>query len=218
MVPRLDAGVFDREWQPSLIAEDRLMLGPVVGEHALDVLLLRAEDEIGQQDEDLHDALDQVVQRRGLRVKQPGDKRRQQQKQRDRHTERQDDGDPDHHALELLLGDVRLEPAVELRRLRLLQLGEVVRREHERLDAADHRVHKRDRTADDRPAEDGVLVLDEVQLLHLAHQPLRRTHNDGLLFRPAHEDALDKRLTADGGAELSTRPFFFHGIVLSQIG
>ena len=173
---------------------------------------------IGQQDEDLHDALDQVVQRRGLRVKQPGDKRRQQQKQRDRHTERQDDGDPDHHALELLLGDVRLEPAVELRRLRLLQLGEVVRREHERLDAADHRVHKRDRTADDRPAEDGVLVLDEVQFLHLAHQPLRRAHNDGLLFRPAHEDALDKRLTADGGAELSTRPFFFHGIVLSQIG
>ena len=46
MVPGLNADVLHRQGQPRLVAEDGLVLRPVVLEHPVDVLLLGAEDQI----------------------------------------------------------------------------------------------------------------------------------------------------------------------------
>lgn len=67
--------------------------------------------------------------------------------------------------------------------------------------ALDHRVKKHDHAADERPAEDRVLFLDKVQLVDLFDQPVLGAADDGLLFRAAHENALDEGLSADGRAE-----------------
>ena len=93
MVARLDAAVFDRQRQPRLVAEDRLMLRAVVLEHAVDVLLLGAQDHVSEEDHELDDGFDQIVHRRALdiRVDKAGQKRRQQEKEQDRQPQRQKD-------------------------------------------------------------------------------------------------------------------------------
>ena len=77
VVPGLDAGVFHRQRQARLIAEDGLMLRPVIAEHLAHVLLPGAEDQVPQEDGDLHRPLDEVVDPIwGMPgVEQPGDER-----------------------------------------------------------------------------------------------------------------------------------------------
>ena len=94
-----------------------------------------------------------------------------------------------------------------------LLLGEEVRRVHQRLHAADHGVHKGHSAAQHGQTENGIAVADELQLLDLLDQPLLGADDDGLLFRSAHEDALNERLTADGGAE-----FGFCLVLLCHVG
>ena len=197
----LYAGVLHRQRQPRLIAENGLVLGAVVLEHPVHVLLLGAEEQVHNKYEYLDDALDEVVEQGALGFEQPRHKRRQEheqpQAQRQRKHQRHRHDDP----LQLFRRHVLFQPLVEFRGLGRLVLGEIVRREHQRLDALDHGVQKRHHAPNNGQPQHGVLIPHQLQLLHLGHQPLRRAHHDGLLLRPAHEDALNERLPADGRAE-----------------
>ena len=143
------------------------------------------------------------------RVEQPGDEGGQQHEQQQGQPQGQDHRHPHQHRLQLLRRNVLLQPLIQLGGLDVFVLGVIVGGEHQGLDAPDHGVQKRDGPPEDGPAQNGILILDQGQLLHLGHQALRRADHDGLLFRPAHENALDQGLTADGGAELLV--VFFHG-------
>ena len=208
MVLGLDAGVFHRQRQPRLIAEDGLMLRPVIAEHPAHVLLPGAEDQVPQENGDLHRPLNEVVDGGMPGVEQPGNKRGQQHKQQQGQPQGQDHRHPHQHRLELLRRNVLLQPLIQLGGLGIFIVGIVIGGEHQGLDAPDHGVQKRDGPPNDGPAQDGVLVLDQGQLLHPGHQALRRADHNGLLLRPAHKDALDQGLATDGRAELVV---FFHG-------
>ena len=211
MVARLDAAVFDRQRQPRLVAEDRLMLRAVVLEHALNVLLLRAQEQVAEEDQQLDDGLDQIVHDhvRDEAPEQAREEGRQDHKKADGQAQRQYDRQRHNELLQLFAAELLLQPQIEPRRLALL-LGEEVRRVHQRLHAGDDRAEERGHTANDGPAQNGELVLDKFPLRHLGHQPLRGADNDGVLLRPAHEDTLDQRLAADGGAECALL-VFCHG-------
>ena len=208
MMLGLDAGVFHRQGQARLIAENGLVFGTVVAEHPAHILLLGAEDQIGQKDGHLDDALNEIVEGGVLSAEQPGHEGGQQHEQRQRHAQRQQHRHPYQHVLELFCRNVLFQPQVQLGGLGGLVVGEVVRREHQGLDAPDHGVQKGHGPPQDGKAQNGVFVLDKCQLLHLGHKALRGAHHNGLLFRATHEDALNESLSADGGAECAG--FVFH--------
>ena len=214
MVARLDAAVLHRQRQARLVAEDGLMLRAMVLEHALNVLLLRAQEQVAEEDQQLDDGLDQIVHDhvRDEAPEQAREEGRQDHKKPDGQAQRQHDRQRHDELLQLFAAELLLQPQIELRRLALL-LGEEVRRVHQRLHAADHGVHKGHSAAQHGQAENGIAVADELQLLDLLDQPLLGADDDGLLFRSAHEDALNERLTADGGAE-----FGFCLVLLCHVG
>ena len=154
MVAGLLAGIFHGQLQPGLVAENRLMLGAVIGKDAFDILLLGAEDQIAQKNGYLHHALDQIVQSGtvNIRIDQARQKGGQQHKQHQGQADGQQYGKPHQHLLHFFLRYVCLNPLIQLARLAHLLLGEIVRRIHQRLDAAYHGVNKSDRPANDGPA------------------------------------------------------------------
>ena len=184
------------------------MLRAVVAEHAVDVLLPGAEDQIAQEDGHLHHALDDVVDRSALSVKQSGDERGQQHEQHQCQGQAQNHGERHHQGLQLFCGDVLFQPLVEFAGLGILLIREIVRRKHQRLDAGDHGADERHGAAEDRHAQNGVLAPDKLPLCDLGDQSLRRADHDGVLLRSAHEDTFDQRLPADSGAERAL--FLFH--------
>ena len=140
MVLGLGADIVHRQRQARLVAEDGLMLGAVVGKDPLDVLLPGAEDQVGQKQRHLHHALDQV-QKGGMgdpAAQETGDQGRQHHEKAHRHAHRQHHSHGDQHALQLLCRDMLFQPLIQLIGLGALLLGEIVRREHEGLDAVDH--------------------------------------------------------------------------------
>ena len=147
---------------------------------------------------------------RALGVEQSGDEGRQQHEQYQRHAQGQDHREGHQHILQLFRRDVLFQPLVKLAGLGALVIGEVVRREHQRLDAGDDGADEGGHAPDDGPAQNGEFILDEFPLRHLGDQPLGGADDDGVLLRPAHEDALDQRLAANGGAE-GFLLFFCHG-------
>ena len=208
MVLGLGTDVLHRQGQARLIAENGLMLRAVVAEHAVNVLLLGAEDQIAQENGHLHHALDDVVDRGALSVKQPGDECRQQHEQHQCQGQAQNHGERHHQGLQFLCGDVLFQPLVEFAGLGVLLIREIVRRKHQRLDAGDHGADERHGAAEDRHAQNGVLAPDELPLCDLSDQSLWRADHDGVLLRSAHEDTFDQRLPADSGAERAL--FLFH--------
>ena len=140
-----------RARQPRLVAKDRLMLRAVVLEHAVDVLLLGAQDHVSEEDHELDDGFDQIVHRRALdiRVDKAGQKRRQQEKEQDRQPQRQKNRQRRDEFLHFFVAELFFKPLVEFARLGDVLVGEIVRRKHQRLDALDHRIDERHRAADD---------------------------------------------------------------------
>ena len=206
MEARLRPHVLDRQRQALFVAEDGLVLRTVVREHTLDVLHVRHAPEIQQEDDDAQQALKEVAHDGAVdeAVGQAGEQRRDQDEQHDRQRDAEHHGRADDDVLGLLLAEVLFDPEIDLAGLLLLVLGQQVGRIGQRLHALDHRVEKHDDAADERPAEDRVLFLDQVQLLDLLDHAVLRAADDGLLCRAAHEDALDERLPADGCAERDT--------------
>ena len=208
VVAGLDADVFHRQGQSRLVAEDSFMLRAVVAEHAVDVLLLGAEDHIQQEDKNFHHTLDQIVDGGAGGVEQSRQKRGQQHEQHQHQSETEDNGECHQQRLQLFGGDVVGEPLLHLAGLRALVLREVVGGEHQCLDAGDHGADERDCAPQDGDAQNGIVRLDEFALRDLGDQTLRRADDDSVLLGAAHEDALDQRLAADAGAEGGL--FLFH--------
>ena len=102
------------------------------------------------------------------------------------------------------------DPLVNLIRLLLLLLGDEAGGIGQGLHALDHGVQKDGAAPDEGPAQDGVLLLIQLQLLHLFHQAILGAADDGLLLGATHQDALDQGLTADGGAEGTGIVIFAH--------
>ena len=203
MKARLRPHVLDRQRQTLFVAEDGLVLCAVVGEHALNVLHVRHAPQIQQEDDDAQQPLKEVA-HDGAVDEAPGQAGEQcwdQDEQHDRQRDAEHHGCADDDVLGFLLAEVLFDPEVDLARLLLLVLGQQVGRIGQRLHALDHRVEKHDDAADERPAEDRVLFLDQVQLLDLLDHAVLRAADDGLPGRAAHEDALNERLPADGRAE-----------------
>ena len=131
--------------------------------------------------------------------------RREKDEQKQRQRDAEDDRRADDNLRRLLGLEVLFYPLVELVRLLILN-GHKLRRVGQRLHTLDHGIQKRRTAADERPAEYGVSVPDEFQLLDLFDKAVRRAAYDGLLFRPAHEDTFDKSLSADGCADSRHSP------------
>ena len=216
MVPGLDADVLHRQRQPRLIAENRLVLRPVVLKHPVDVLLLGAEDQVQQEDQNLQRALHQVPAPHGEAREEvedaAGHKGGQHQEQQDGEPHAQNHGEGHDGPLQLFAGELGIQPLFEFGGLRNLFLRVEVGGVHQGLHTVDHGGQEVDRAPDQGPAQDGVPVLDEPQLLHLFHQfAVLVPDHDGLLFRAPHQDAFDQRLSADASAEGAGLVFFCHG-------
>ena len=207
VVPGLLAHVLHREGQAGLIAEDGLVLRPVVLKDPVDVLHPGAQGQIPHENGQLQQALRHVPHQHG--VGHQGDRRPQQggqqEKQADGHADAQDHRQGDHQRGHLLAAQPLLQPQLELGgllRLRLLVLGVELRREHEGLDPLHHGGAEGHHTPDQGQAQNRVAVLDEFQLALLDGQlAVRLAHHDGLLFGAAHHDALNEGLPAAHGLE-----------------
>ena len=206
MVPGLDADVLHCQRQTRLVAENGLMLRPVILENPVNVLLLGAEDQIRQENHDFQKALHHVPAPQGEageKVKDPAGKQRgQHQKEKNGHPHAQQHGEGHDSFFQLFAAEVPFQPLFKFGGLAFFLLRVKVRGVHQGLHAADHRRQKIYGTPDQGNAQNGVTVLDELQLLHLFHQlTVLVPDHDGLLFRPAHQNAFDQRLSADTGAE-----------------
>ena len=106
MMPGLNTDVFHRQRQSRLIAEDTFMLRPVVLKHPVNILLLGADDQIDQKDQNLQDTLHQVSPPHGeVREKVQNaacQKGGQHQEQKDAHPHAQQHRQRHHGAFQLL--------------------------------------------------------------------------------------------------------------------
>ena len=190
------------------------MLRPVILEYPVNVLLLGAEDQIRQKDRDFQKALHHVPAPQGEaweKVEDPAGKQRgQHQKEENGHSHAQQHGKAHDGFFQLFAAEVLFQPLFKFGRLALFLLRVKVCGVHQGLHAADHCRQKIYGAPDQGNAQNGVTVLDELQLLHLFHQlTVFVPDHDGLLFRPAHQNAFDQRLSADTGAE-GTAGMFSH--------
>ena len=205
MVPGHFPGVLHGELQTPLVAEDGLMLGPVVLEGPVDVLHFRTEVQIQEEYDELHHTLQQVPQPHGGFREEVQQARGGQGGQNDEEEEGQAHAqdhrhgqDPLHEGLAAELG---FDPLFELGGFFLLFRVEL-RRPHEGLHAVDQGADEGEHAPDEGQTQGRVLVLDELQFILLDLQTtLLVADHDGLLLRAAHHDALDEGLSTDGGAE-----------------
>ena len=117
MVPGLDADILHRQGEARLIAEDGLVLRPVVLEDPVDVLQPGAEEEVEEEDDDLQEALHHVPAPEGEvreEVQHPARQEGgQHQEEEDGHAHPQHHGEAHDGALQLLAGEVLLQPQVK---------------------------------------------------------------------------------------------------------
>ena len=208
----LGPDVFHRQLLAMLIAEDGLMLRPVIGEETLDIAHAGAEHHIQQQNDHLGEALGQVADNEALR--QGFDEAHNQGGKEDE--QQQSQGNAQHHRgaddqlLSLFGGEVVSNPLINFIRFLLLLLRDEAGGIGQGLHALDHGVQKDGAAPDEGPAQNGVLLLIQLQLLHLFHQTILGAADDGLLFGATHQDALNQGLAADGGAEGTGIVVFAH--------
>ena len=191
MVPGLDPDVFHRQGQARLIAEDGLVLRPVVLEDPVDVLLPGAENQVGHEDEHLQKPLHQIPPPEGEAGEEmqdaPGEQGGQDHEEKDGHAHPQHHRQGHHGAFQLFAGEVLFQPQLEFGGLRRLLLGVEVGGVHQGLHAADHGIQEVHRAPDQGDAQNGIAVPDEAQGLHLFHQlPLLVPDHNGLLLRAPH--------------------------------
>ena len=149
-----------------LIAENSLVLRPVIGEKALDVLHMRDQRHVDQQDDDLRKAFGEIPDQIALGQRLDGRHNEGRQKDEQEHAQ----CDAEHHRhiddelLGLLGGEVLRDPLVDLVRLLLLlqrEGNDFVALQMPRKDAAGDRVALQT----DHKIHDGCAVADLDRLL-----------------------------------------------------
>ena len=165
-----------------------------------------AQSQIGDKNEDFQQALRQIPgqhrggEHRNCRAQQGG----QEKKQPYGHAHPQDHRQSRNKGGGLLAAQMPVQPVFKPGGLLFLLpvLGEELGRIHQCGDPVIHGVGKVDHPADQRPAQNGVLVLDKLKLLLLNLQlAVRLADHHGLLFRAAHHDALNQGLSTAHGFE-----------------
>ena len=196
-----------RQLQPAFVAEDGFVLCAVVGEHPLHILLLGAEDEVEQEDDNPQNALQQIADQVAgdHLLKQSAQEGGQENEQAHGKADAQHHGQGDEDLHKLFAAQFFLQPDLEFGGLGgrfLFVLGIEFGGEHQSLDPLDHGVQEIHSPSDQGDAQDGVAFFDQVELLHFGDQiAVRLADDDGLLFGTAHQDPLNQRLSADGGAK-----------------
>ena len=203
MEARLGPHVLHRKLLAVLIAEDGLVLGPVVAEEPADIRRAGDKPHVQQQNDDLGETLGEVSDHIALRerLNEADDQRGQEDEEKEGQQDAQHDGDADDDLLSLLEAEMLLDPFVELVRLALLLDRDEVGGIGQGLHALDHGLDKGDVAADERQTQDGIFVPDEADVLDLFHEAVLGAADDGLLAGPAHHDPFDQGLTADGCAK-----------------
>ena len=217
MVLGLLADIFHRQGKARLVAEDGLVLRAMVLEHPVDIALPGADRQVQNEDSHLQKAFHHVPAPQGKAGEEmedaAGEEGGQHHEQKHGHTHAQNHRQGDDEGLQLLIGKMLFQPQVELAGLGRLVIGVELGGVHQRLDAADHGGQEIHRAPDQRHAQDGIAVLDELQALHLLDQvPLLVPHHDGLLFRSPHHNAFNERLSANAGAEGAGMIFICHNL------
>ena len=188
-----------------LIAEDGLMLRPVILEYPMDILHVGAQDQIAHKDHNTNHTLQHVAQPHGQGGKvaqQAHQGGRQQNKESHREADTQYHRQGHQGGGRLFAAQVLVQPLLKFRGF--LRLLLVLRHEgcgvHQRLDAVGHGGTEVKDAPDEGHTQHRMLVLDEHPLLYLLGQfPVRLADHHGLFLRPQHHDAFDEGLTADHG-------------------
>ena len=223
MVPGHPAGVFHRQLQAPLIAENGFVLRPMVLKGPVNVLQPGAEEQIEEKNHQLQHTLQQVPQPHGGVGKEiqqgGGGQRREDDKQGNGKGNAHHHGKTDDPLHQPLAAKVLFQPGFKLGgRLLLLLVRVKFRRPHQGLHPFHQGGQKVYHPPEEGKPQNGIAVLDELQGLLLDLQfSLLVAHHNGLFFRPPHEDSLNERLPADGGAKralLGQRAvvFLFHSI------
>ena len=216
MEPGAGTDIFHRQLLPQFVALDGFMLSAMVGKHPAHILELGNADHIDQQNCQLYNAFaevpQQIVVMDGLH--QSHQKGGQQQEQAHRARRAQQHRQIDHQRLHFLRADVLFQPGFKLAGFAdIFLLGVKGRRIHQRLHTRHHASAEIHHAANQRPAQNRVLVLDELQFFFF-HDDLAVLIPDGngLPIGATHHNALNERLTADGCS------FFLicHSLVLSN--
>ena len=205
VVPGLSAHVLHRQGQTGLVAEDGLVLRPVVGKDPLHLPHPGAQGQIADQNGQLQQALGQIPHQHGVGHQGDGGAQQggQQEKQPDGHPHAQNHRQGDEKGGGLVAAQLVLQPGLELGGLFLLvvlreELGGV----HQGGHAVVHGAAEAEHPPDEGPAHHGAAVLQRVQLLHLDLQlPVGPAHHHRLLPGAAHHDPLDEGLPSAHGFE-----------------
>ena len=199
----LRTDILHRQGLAVFIAEDGLVLCPVIGEKTLNVLHVRDQRHVDQQDDNLCKAFGEVPNQITLGQRFNGRHNEGRKEDEQKYAQR----DAEHHRdindelFGLFRGEVFTDPFVDLIRFLLLFQGNQARRVHQGLHPLDHRIDKGYAAAHQRPAEEGILLPQQVKLFNLLREALFGPADDCLLLRTPHQDALDQGLSADGGSE-----------------
>ena len=207
-----DSHVFHRQRLSVLVTENRFMLGPVIGEQPLDVADLAHKTHVKQQDRDPYRALGEIARKEvrfqsGNQTHKKGGQENEE-KQRQRHAQYHSGGDD--QLLCLFPFEMRLDPLIEFVRLALLlqrnERGGIGQRKH----PLEQRVEQRHDPAKKGQAQDRIPIPDKFQVLNLFYDSVPCAADDGLLFRPSHQNAFDQRLPTDGSTKRTILSFSFH--------
>ena len=199
-----------------LIAEDGLMLSPMVRKQTLNIADSGAEFHIYKKYNDFQHALRDVANEivKGKGFYKADDKGGQKNKQQQGQSNAQHNGGADYQLLGFLSGEVLTYPFVQLVRFLLLLLRNETGGVGEGLHALVHGIQKNGTAPYKGPAENGVLILVQLYIFNFFHKPVFGTADDGLLFRAAHQNALYKGLTTDGSAETAALILLCHNFSL----
>ena len=178
------------ERQVVLVGVDRLVLGAVIGEDALDVAHPADRPDVGEEDSSTRITPSTGFHRSGLLRRRASASTRLVSQHGQQDEEHDGEHAAEHHRdRDLLAGE-------------LLLLGVAGKRcrDRERLHRERKRLDERDAAAHDRPAHPAVLRGSRGQVVLLGvDRPVGRAHGDGPVELAAHHDAFEDGLAADMG-------------------
>ena len=176
------------------------MLRTVIHIGPVHILLPGGDENEGQKDADAEGTLDQVPQNGGHLVAQKARQQRgQQDKQHDGDGDAEDHGRAHQHLFQLFRAQLALQPLLKAARLRRVTVLDKICGIGQGAHAEFHGIPEGDHAPHHRQSGPGAVGIGAVGL-QLDHRLLPGlAADDGRPLRAAHQDALNERLTGDGG-------------------
>ena len=186
------------------------MLRSVVLKYPANILHMGTHGQIAHKNHNFQYALRYIAHQHGVRDQRHSATQQggQQEKQANRHADAQHYCHHYNDRCSLFTAQRLFQPKLKLGGLLglFLLFREKLGGIHQRLYTLHHGSHKGHHTPHKRQAQQGIFILDQLQLtLPNGQLTVGLTHHDGLLLWPAHHDAFDQRLTAAHGLETALR-------------